>query len=126
MNELDRWVAVEGPPPEGVRELLDAAAPPLSPALEAALDARLRAAIADEDRRRAQRRTLTWRVALAAAAAIAAAAGGLAVFALRGAEEKMRPMAADVAGEPENAATPTRAATPRHDAGPAGSRARSP
>jgi hypothetical protein len=60
MNDLDRWVSLEGPPPEGVRELLDAACgiPPMTPELEERLDRRLYAALATDRRRWARRRTL--------------------------------------------------------------------
>ena len=60
MNDLDRWVNLEGPPPEGVRELLDAASgiPPMTPELEERLDRRLNAALAADRRRWARRRTL--------------------------------------------------------------------
>ena len=58
MNELDRWVDLEGPPPAGVRELLGAAcsAPPLTPELEERLDRRLAEALAVERARWARRR----------------------------------------------------------------------
>jgi hypothetical protein len=59
-DDLDRWVNLEGPPPEGVRELLDAACdvPGMTPEQEARLDLRLFAALAEDRRRRARRRAL--------------------------------------------------------------------
>jgi hypothetical protein len=64
MNDLDRWAEQGGPPPPGMREVLDVLAPPLSPEHEAALDRRVYAAIA-EDRASVgevgmDRRCLTW------------------------------------------------------------------
>ena len=83
MDEIDRWVALEGPPPPGVRQLLDLMVPPMSPEKEAELDARLFAAI-EEDRRREERRNkLKWIAAFAAAAALFASCTGAATLAYR-------------------------------------------
>jgi hypothetical protein len=88
VSDLDRWVNLEGPPPPGVRELLDAACPPLSPEKEAELDRKMYAALA-ADRRlwdRARRRTeaVKW-IAVAAVFATAFGAGVLgAVTLVRG------------------------------------------
>jgi hypothetical protein len=63
-TDLDRWVDLEGPPPEGVRELLDAVVPPLTAEHGARLDARVFAAVAEDRRRAARRRALTWAAAM--------------------------------------------------------------
>lgn len=54
-DELDRWVDLEGPPPEGVRRLLDAAC---EADRLARLDQRVLAAVAEDRRRWARRRAL--------------------------------------------------------------------
>jgi len=54
-DELDRWVDLEGPPPEGVRRLLDAACE--ADRLKR-LDAKVLAAVAEDRRRWARRRAL--------------------------------------------------------------------
>jgi hypothetical protein len=76
VDDLDRWVNLEGPEPQGVRELLDAAqgAAELTPERQARLDSRLFGAIAEERRRRQRRRTMIW-VGAGTATALALAAG---------------------------------------------------
>jgi hypothetical protein len=83
-SDLDRWVDVEGPPPEGVRELLDAVVPPLTPELQEQLDRKVFAAIAAHDRKRAARRRALGLGAAAAFLALAAAGvGGGSLIAAR-------------------------------------------
>jgi hypothetical protein len=83
-TDLDRWVDVEGPPPEGVRELLDAVVPPLTPELQERLDRKVFAAIAAHDRKRAARRRALGLGAVAAFLALAVASvGGSGLIAAR-------------------------------------------
>jgi hypothetical protein len=76
-DDLDRWIHLEGPPPDEIRELLDAAIedPDLTPEREARMDRRLFAAIAEDRRRWAQRRAL--RRALGGGLAAACVVGAL-------------------------------------------------
>jgi hypothetical protein len=78
-TDLDRWVDLEGPPPEGVCELLDAVVPPMTAEHAARLDAKVFAAVAADRRRAARRRALAWVAATSGALAVLAASGGGAV-----------------------------------------------
>jgi hypothetical protein len=80
----DRWVSLEGPPPDEIHEVLDLLAPPMSPDRIARLDARVYAAIAAEERRLERRRRIKRTAAVfAVAAASLAGAGGAAWWACR-------------------------------------------
>lgn len=59
-DDLERWINLEGPPPTGVRELLDAVCDvsEMTPELEARLERRVYAALAVDRRRRAWLRAL--------------------------------------------------------------------
>jgi hypothetical protein len=76
VSDLERWANGEGPEPDGVRELLDAAqgVPNLTPEQRKRMRARLRTAIDEDDRAWARRRTMTW-AGVGAIAALAVAAG---------------------------------------------------
>src|SRR5580704_14232506 len=95
MNDLDRWINLEGPPPEGVRELLDAACdvPPMTPELEERLDRRVHAALAVDRRRRARQRTI--KLALGGGLLAAALAAGV-VLVLRSATPPDATLAQDL------------------------------
>lgn len=86
MNDVERWINLEGPEPEGIRELLDAArqaareVPEMSPELEAELDRSIAVALAAQRRGWARARRL--KVGLAVGAG-AAAAGAVGVLVLR-------------------------------------------
>ena len=79
MNDLERWIHLQGPAPKGVRELFDAARRPqaMTPELEAELDHRVFAAVAEERRLRERRRTR--RVAAGVALLAACIAGCVAM-----------------------------------------------
>jgi hypothetical protein len=74
-DEIDRWVNLEGPPPDPIRDLLDAACdvPDLTPEQDARLTQRLYAAIAEDRRQRARQRTLRRGLAAALVATCLAA-----------------------------------------------------
>jgi hypothetical protein len=81
VNDVDRWVNLEGPEPEGIRELLDAAreVPDMTPEQEARMDRSLHAAIAEDRRRWARQRTVKRVLALGLVAACLAFAVVLAI-----------------------------------------------
>ena len=103
MNDVDRWINLEGPPPPGIRELLDAAraaprvepVPELSPELAEELDRLVAVAIAAEDARWARERRM--KVGLTVLALVAAALGAL-VLVLRAQVPVAVSVAADVPG----------------------------
>lgn len=86
MNEVDRWIHGEGPPPEPIREMLEAArehaaslraqppAPEWTPELEAELDRRLHTAIAAQEAAWARARRVKIAVGVGAVALGMAAA----------------------------------------------------
>jgi hypothetical protein len=78
VNDLERWINLEGPAPKGVRRLLEAAqgVPELTPEHQERLDRDLDRAFAEE-RRRWERQRMVKRVTVAAVAALAIAAGVL-------------------------------------------------
>ncbi len=83
MNDVDRWVNLEGPEPPGIRELLDAACavPELPPAEADRMKRAVHAALVEQDRRSSRRRR--WRWALGgslAGAGATAAVGALALW----------------------------------------------
>jgi hypothetical protein len=80
VNDLDRWVNLEGPEPDDIRELLDAACDERTPEEEARMERNLFAAIAEDRRRWAQRRT---RTRVLGGALLAACLGGALAVALR-------------------------------------------
>jgi hypothetical protein len=84
-DELERWIDVEGPPPEDVGRLLDAACGiyRMTPEQQARLDARVFAAVAEDRRRRARQRAAKRALG---AALVAACVAGAIVVALRLAE----------------------------------------
>jgi hypothetical protein len=59
VNDIDRWINLEGPEPPQIRELLDAAreVPELTPELSARLDRNFYAALAAQRRRHARERS---------------------------------------------------------------------
>jgi hypothetical protein len=59
-DDLERWINLEGPPPDDVRALLDVACGPprVAPEHQARTDARVFAAVAEDRRRWARRRAL--------------------------------------------------------------------
>jgi hypothetical protein len=59
VNDLDRWVNLEGPEPDDIRDLLDAACDDRTPEEEERMERRIFAAIAEDRRRWARRRTVT-------------------------------------------------------------------
>jgi hypothetical protein len=75
-DDVDRWVNMEGPEPEGVRQLLDGSVEPpvLTPEREAALDRRVYAIVAEKRAKHARQRVVK-QVGLGAATAFAIAAG---------------------------------------------------
>ena len=60
MNEVDRWINLEGPEPPLIRELLSAArdVPDLTPEQAESMDRSLRAALAAQRRRWARERSM--------------------------------------------------------------------
>jgi len=59
-DDLERWIHIEGPPPDEIRALLDVACglPPTTRAQLDHLDARILAAVAEDRRRWARRRAI--------------------------------------------------------------------
>jgi hypothetical protein len=100
---------MEGPEPDGVRELLDAAqgVPNMTAEQRARMRARLRTAIEEDDRAWTRRRTMT-RVGIGAVAVLAVAAGvALAVRSSQApAPLRAKPMPADSSTIPEDPAEP--------------------
>jgi hypothetical protein len=97
-DDLDRWVNLEGPEPDGVRELLDRAhgGAELTPEQQARLDDRLYAAIAEHDRRRASQRAMVGRITKGAGILAIAAAVALAVrFLLMSDRQAVKPAPTD-------------------------------
>ncbi len=76
-DELDRWVDLEGPPPEDVQRLLDAAC---EADRMARLDRKVLAAVAEDRRRWARRRALARALG---GLLVAACLGGAGVVAVR-------------------------------------------
>jgi hypothetical protein len=105
-DDLERWINLEGPPPDGVRELLDAACGvhEMTPEQEARMDRRLHAALAEDRRRRARRRAFTRGLSGALAAACLAAGVALAFHLAAPSEvadaQGMRPNGSRLAVEP--------------------------
>jgi hypothetical protein len=124
VSDLEQWAKGEGPEPDGVRELLDAAqgVPNLTPEQRKRMRARLRTAIDDDDRAWARRRTMT-RVGFGAVAL--ALAAGVALWVRSRAHEPIadRPMPTHYSrgpssGAPEAPPAPANTAEPEGDGGP--------
>ncbi len=83
-DDLERWVDLEGPEPDDVRELLDAACgvPALSPEQEERMHRRMHAAVAEDRRRWARRRAVTRAVGGVVVAACVAGGSFLALHRL--------------------------------------------
>ncbi|MFO0758924.1 MAG: hypothetical protein U0359_20695 [Byssovorax sp.] len=75
MNDIERWVNLEGEPPAGIRELLEAGreVPDLTPEESASMESSFLEALAARRRKRARARKAKW--AIGATALVAAAAG---------------------------------------------------
>lgn len=84
MNDIERWVNLEGPEPEGIRELMDAGreVPDLTPEQAGRMQRSFLKALAAQRRRRARAQKAKWALA---AGLLAAGAAAVVVVALRGA-----------------------------------------
>lgn len=80
MNDVERWINLEGPEPPGIRELLDAArdVPEMPPELAESLDRELRVTLDAQRRRWDRERTAKRVLAAVALAAVVAGAGATA------------------------------------------------
>ncbi len=82
MNDVERWIDLEGPEPPWVRELLDTVrdAPALSPAEDARMKRALHRALDEHERTHARRRRWAWAAAGSVVVTGAAAACFLALW----------------------------------------------
>jgi hypothetical protein len=86
VDDFERWANLEGPEPDEIRALLDAAEGPGTTAeREARMERRLQEAIAEEERRKDRNRTL-WKVGTRTIAALGVAAAVVLVLRSRHAD----------------------------------------
>jgi hypothetical protein len=93
MNDEERWIRGQGPPPLEIRELFDAmrAPPPMSADVPEELERRVLARFEAEGRREARARKAKWAVAALAVLAIGAAGGAVALTRVQADAEAMPP-----------------------------------
>jgi hypothetical protein len=79
VNDVERWVNLEGPEPEGIRELMDEGreVPDLTPEQAARMQRSFLEALAAQRRKRARKQKTKWALAAGLLAAAVAVAGVL-------------------------------------------------